>query len=153
MRDLLKKYCSFKGRARRKEYNYFLLSMMGITILLAAVSGGMSYVFKTTSGGAVGTLMLILIIGIMLLMFYAYIATMARRFHDHNMSAWYVLLLPLALTVVTVLIMVLELMVFKITPVISAVFSFVANIAFTLFLMAKRGTVGPNRFGSDPLEQ
>ncbi|HLM61496.1 MAG TPA: DUF805 domain-containing protein [Pyrinomonadaceae bacterium] len=82
----LKKYADFSGRARRKEYWYFVLFNVLISIVLAFADAAIG--IKTADGdnlGLIGGLysLAVLIPGI---------AVTVRRLHDTGRSGWYVLL-------------------------------------------------------------
>jgi len=83
--EVLKKYAVFSGRARRKEYWYFTLFNVIISILLTVVDG-MSGNFSTETGmGLLGGIyaLAVLIPGV---------AVSVRRLHDTNHSGWWLLI-------------------------------------------------------------
>src|SRR5437899_1756811 len=106
------KYATFAGRARRPEYWYWVLFgvLVGIAagILDVLISGTNSGVFSVLSS-----------LGLLL----PNLAVTARRLHDIDRSAWWILILLL--------------------PIVGAIVLFV--------FMCLRGTAGPNRFGQDPV--
>jgi len=112
----LKKYVDFNGRASRKEYWIFILITSAIIFGLFILSG----LFADETGEP-NSLIFILSAAIMLLTLLPSLAVTARRLHDTDKSAWWMLLLlvPLAGMVVTV---------------------------FTLL----KGNPGENRFGPHP---
>lgn len=76
--DVLKKYAVFDGRATRKEYWMFALINMLISIAISIVAGIIKFeALKTLYGLAV---------------FLPGLAVTARRLHDTNRSAWWMLL-------------------------------------------------------------
>jgi uncharacterized membrane protein YhaH (DUF805 family) len=83
--EALKKYAVFGGRARRKEYWYFILFYLIITIVLAVIDGMIgTYNYKDNLG---------LLSGIYLFAFLIpYIAVSVRRLHDIDRSGWWLLL-------------------------------------------------------------
>jgi uncharacterized membrane protein YhaH (DUF805 family) len=82
--DALKKYAVFSGRASRKEYWYFLLFNIIISVALAVVDG-ITGSFSADAGmgllGGVYTLA-VLIPGL---------AAAVRRLHDTDRSGWWLL--------------------------------------------------------------
>ncbi len=88
--EVLKKYAVFNGRARRKEYWYFFLFNIIISIVLGiidAVTGSFSQEFGMGLLGGI-YMLAVLIPGI---------AVSVRRLHDTNRSGWWLLisLIPL----------------------------------------------------------
>jgi len=85
------RYADFNGKATRSEYWYFILFYVLISIALAFVDMlilnpmlGMS----TEEAGRGGVLQMIFALGL----FVPSIAIAIRRFHDINMSGWWLLL-------------------------------------------------------------
>jgi len=97
--EVLKKYAVFNGRARRKEYWYFFLFNIIISIVLAIIDG-MTGSFGTGAGllGIIYSLA-ILIPGI---------AVSVRRLHDTDRTGWWLLigLIPLIGVIVLLVFMV-----------------------------------------------
>ena len=101
--EALKKYAVFSGRARRKEYWYFMLFNLIVSIVLAVIDG-MTGSFSAEAGvGLLGGLysMAVLIPGI---------AVSVRRLHDTDRSGWWLLigLIPVIGAIVLLVFMVLE---------------------------------------------
>ena len=81
----LKKYATFSGRARRKEYWFFVLFYVLISIV-AAVIDSMTGSFDSTMGmGMLGLL-------VALALLIPSLAVAVRRLHDTDRSGWWVLL-------------------------------------------------------------
>ena len=76
--DALKKYATFSGRARRKEFWYFLLFLY-IAIFAAAFIDG-----------ALGTEFIMMIVYLGLIVPYFVVAV--RRMHDVGKSGWFILI-------------------------------------------------------------
>jgi uncharacterized membrane protein YhaH (DUF805 family) len=94
MRALTSKYVDFQGRARRKEYWGFVLFNFLALIILAIVG-----VLIDTAVGNIGSrgsdepIVLLVLLGIYYLgTLLPGIAITARRLHDINLSAWFILL-------------------------------------------------------------
>ena len=82
---LTKKYATFEGRARRKEYWSFVLVNFVILMVLVAVDNAIG----TFSGTArIGLLSGIFVLAV----FIPGIAVTVRRMHDTNRSGWWVML-------------------------------------------------------------
>ena len=102
----IRKYIDFSGRAQRSEYWWFLL-------------------FRVIVGIAVGWIPLLGgIVGLLLLL--PSLAVQARRLHDTNRSAWWLLTLVPPITPIGVIV----LLIMSIFP----------------------GTIGPNQYGPNPLQ-
>ena len=87
--EAIKKYVDFNGRARRKEYWYFALFNVLITIGLVLIDGAM---------GTLGSSGFGLLSGIYALaVFLPSLAVSIRRLHDIDHTGWWVLiaLIPL----------------------------------------------------------
>lgn len=87
---VLKKYAVFSGRARRKEFWYFTLFNVIVSIVLAAVDAAIG-TLNTDSG--IGLLSGIYSLAVII----PSIAVSVRRLHDIGRSGWWVLigLIPL----------------------------------------------------------
>ena len=114
--NTLKKYAVFSGRATRKEYWVFtivnLIIVMGLFGVGVAMTGDDGLPNSLLTGAAAVFMLLTLIPAL---------AVLARRLHDSDKSAWWMLLMLL--------------------PLVGLVL-----IVFTLL----KGTDGENRFGPDP---
>jgi uncharacterized membrane protein YhaH (DUF805 family) len=83
--EALRKYAVFEGRARRKEYWFFLLFTIIVTLILSFIDG-MLGLFDTETG--VGLLSGIYSIGVVI----PCIAVGIRRLHDTGRSGWWLLI-------------------------------------------------------------
>lgn len=101
--EVLKKYAVFNGRARRKEYWYFLLFHIIVSIVLAFIDVATG-LFITEAG--VGMLSSIYMLAILI----PSIAVSVRRLHDTNRSGWWmlILLVPLIGPIVLIVFMVFD---------------------------------------------
>lgn len=124
----LRRYADFSGRATRQEYWMFTLFCgllyAAAVIVLIAVAGISAQdakpgVDEMPIGVAIGILLVILLY---LALFVPTLAVKARRFHDQDLSGWFVLL------------------------------GFIPYVGWLVILifMCIDGTAGPNRFGPDP---
>lgn len=82
----LKRYTDFAGRSRRKEYWFFLLGVLAVTIILSILEGILG--LSGMVGGVYGPLTVLFFLGIIV----PSIAVQVRRFHDQDKSGWFVLL-------------------------------------------------------------
>ena len=99
--EVLKKYAVFGGRARRREYWYFALFNLLISIVLAVIDGVTGTLSAEAGIGLLGAFyaLAVLIPGI---------AVSVRRLHDTNRSGWWLLivLVPLIGAIVLLVFMV-----------------------------------------------
>ncbi len=136
---LREKYVTFSGRAPRSEYwwfqlFYYLVLLGGIALIMLA--SGLLFSSQGSGFGAV-TIILYVIVGLVALaLTLPSISVMVRRFHDRNLSGWWVL----AVFVVPGIFSVIGT---EIPGLIITVVSFVITVL--------RGTDGPNKYGPDPL--
>ncbi len=100
---VLKNYAGFSGRARRKEYWFFVLINFLITIALAFVDGIVGTFDPQTGFGALSA-----IYG--LAVFIPYLAVTVRRLHDTSRTGWWILIvfLPLIGAIVMLVFMFLD---------------------------------------------
>ena len=99
--EVLKKYAVFSGRARRKEYWFFVLFNIIISIVLAVIDGVTGSFSPEAGMGLLGRIytLAVLIPGI---------AVSVRRLHDTERSGWWLLiaLVPLIGAIVLLVFMV-----------------------------------------------
>lgn len=122
---LTQKYITFSGRASRSEFWWFQL----FNWLVGGVFGILG---ALTDGGVVSLTNIFAIIGALygIATILPMIALQVRRFHDRNLSGWWLLGL-------------IVLCLIPFVGFISAISLFVISVL--------RGTEGPNKFGPDPL--
>ena len=98
--EVFKKYAIFSGRARRKEYWYFVLFSIIVSIILAIIDGILGSLNIDTKVGLLNAYQLIAII--------PSIAVSVRRLHDTNRTSWWLLigLIPFIGTIVLFVFMV-----------------------------------------------
>lgn len=135
-------YAKFAGRASRSELNFFLLFLLLIS--------GLQYLLWDSEGVS-SILALVTLLPT--------ISVFVRRAHDLALSAWWVLLYfsLSAVYIPGIFILTLCLESPELPKIEMAVILIVSVLAIILKLvllgiaMLKRGTVGPNRYGEDPL--
>lgn len=125
IRACLGKYASFRGRARRAEFWWFVLafSLAQVVVMLLDITlfGETRQSDHGFSGQTDTPLLTVLFT---LAMIPPYISVLVRRLHDTGRSGWWywIILLPM------------------IGPLV------------LLFFLVSRGTAGPNAYGPDPLD-
>jgi uncharacterized membrane protein YhaH (DUF805 family) len=112
--DVLKKYIQFSGRARRKEFWMFTLFSAIISIVLSAIDNAAGL----TNGTGNGVLGSIYSLAVLL----PSLAVAARRLHDTNRSALWLLL----------------------------IFAIVIGWIVLLVFYIQEGNAGDNQYGPDP---
>lgn len=127
----LRKFFAFGGRAQRSEFWYWVLFYVLANIALTFVD----MIVVGISTGPFSTFITIALLP-------PTIAALARRLHDTDRSAWWILLpiAPIPLLAVTA------------SPILMVVAVAAMLVGFVLLLLmaAAPGTTGPNRFGSEP---
>lgn len=125
------KYATFSGRASRSEFWWFQL-FYWVVMLVVAFSAGVVSTLSNRQDGVPGLIIALAVVGglFAIAMFLPALSVQVRRFHDRNMSGWWLLLLT----------------VLNAIPYIGFI-SAMAMIVITVL----RGEVGPNKFGPDPL--
>lgn len=84
--EAFKKYAVFSGRARRKEYWFFVLFNMIAAFLLGFIDGFAGMLLSAEAGiGVLSTIYL-------LVAFIPGLAVSVRRLHDTNRSGWWLLI-------------------------------------------------------------
>ncbi|QLB40256.1 MULTISPECIES: DUF805 domain-containing protein [Mannheimia] len=83
--DVLKKYATFSGRARRKEYWMFSLFNVIFASVCGFLDGLLGFISYETGLGILGSLYI-------LATFLPSLAVLVRRLHDTDRSGWWVLI-------------------------------------------------------------
>jgi uncharacterized membrane protein YhaH (DUF805 family) len=120
----LMRYADFQGRSRRLEYWMFTLGVLVVAIVVGFLITMLGALGGRSSGGLFGGVGIVLLGLLWLALIIPSIALQVRRFHDQNLSGWFVLL--------------------NLIPYLGGLVVFV--------FMCLPGTRGPNRFGRDPLD-
>ena len=132
---LTKKYCCFSGRASRSEFWWFCLFTLIMNFVVALLGSLLPALGSIVS--AVHALWLLL----------PTVSVSTRRLHDRNLSGWWQAL-PLAATLPAVAGAVLEA---NWLLMLAGCAAGLASLGLLIFY-ALKGTVGPNRYGPDPLD-
>lgn len=82
---VLKKYATFSGRARRKEYWMFSLFHFIFAFVLGILDGVLGFISYETGLGILSSLYI-------LATFLPSLAVLVRRLHDTDRSGWWVLI-------------------------------------------------------------
>ena len=153
-------FFSFNGRIPRSDLwaGSFGLTLAAVVLvaLLFPIASSLDLDLRThISIGPIDTLLIwVPIIPILIVIYFCFFALVAKRLHDRNRSAWWLLIL--------IIVPLLDSVVFKLwsskpvdgvnaTQIIWAVARSVIAIWFVIELALLKGTDGPNRFGPDPL--
>ena len=84
--EVLKKYAVFSGRARRKEYWFFVLFNVIISLVLTVIDAAMGTYDETVGTGILSGVYLLAI-------FIPSLAVAVRRLHDTGRSGWWNLII------------------------------------------------------------
>lgn len=132
---LLQKYCDFRGRARRAEFWWFVLFGAIVNIGLGMLTNAAPQ--EGVMAARVVTVVLLL----------PHFAVTARRLHDANLSGW-IQVVPVSLALLGGAAVHLD---FGTSAYMCIMLAGLSGL-WLIIAYARRGTVGPNRFGPDPLE-
>jgi uncharacterized membrane protein YhaH (DUF805 family) len=136
----LKRYADFAGRARRKEYWWFVLLYV-VAFVLASLVDLMAGLRGMI--GPYGPLTAVVLLALLV----PSVAVGVRRLHDIDRSGWWLLAAyaPLILSMLLPLAGIVQ-------PTLALILLVVAGAGFILLLVFSvlEGTKGPNRYGPDP---
>ncbi len=138
---LVKRYFNFKDRAQRSEYWWFLLFSIGFSYIANWLIG-LSEIIAPDS-----IVFLLVICFACLYLVIPCLAVTVRRLHDINRSGWW-LLAVFGIQLLSLIVTMMGVLTLGSVLAVLGVLGNVAILVFTLF----RGTVGDNRYGSDPLQ-
>jgi uncharacterized membrane protein YhaH (DUF805 family) len=125
---LSERYFGFQGRARRSEFWWFALFMTMVTAVVESLAVWLALSTATNGVMSLAGIVATAVAGLVMLAFLPPVSAVAvRRLHDLDWSGWWYL-----------------------AQLIPLVGGFIALAMLIGFMM--RGTIGPNRFGPDPLE-
>jgi uncharacterized membrane protein YhaH (DUF805 family) len=101
--EALRKYAVFSGRSRRKEYWYFVLFSLVVSLVLSAIDALLGTFSSSANVGLLGGIYGLAII-------IPSIAVSVRRLHDIDRTGWWVLisLVPVIGTIVLLVFAVLD---------------------------------------------
>jgi uncharacterized membrane protein YhaH (DUF805 family) len=101
--EALKKYAVFGGRSRRKEYWYFVLFSVIVSLVLSAIDALLGTFSSSTNVGLLGGIYGLAII-------VPSIAVSVRRLHDIDRTGWWILinLVPIVGSIVLLVFYVLD---------------------------------------------
>lgn len=151
---MLKRYFSFSGRLNRKPYLIFIFLYLALmAVVLTLVLSMVMYQMSSSLG--IFTIIVAAYAGAFALFvfFIASFPITARRFHDRNRSAWWLLLFYFFPSIL------MGTLAHSLSfDANSSVFGLILQLASGIFLLwvfielcVLKGTSGPNRYGPDPL--
>lgn len=138
------------GRINRLEYFWrsFKYAFLFVGMALVACAS-----FLLGGGGLIGGALLIAFMLLALLFYWRLLMGAVKRLHDLDFSGWWVILM-LGITDYSYTVnqtkVSFNLATYLFGETIGNIFSIIGMI-FCLFLTFKRGTIGPNKYGKDPL--
>lgn len=141
--NVLKKYAVFKGRASRKEYWMFVL----FNVVISVIASILDVIFGTDSvslkaGSDIGLINSVYSLAV----FIPSLAVAARRLHDTNRSAKW--MLAFLVPVVMIPFMKVNINVVYVIPVLFGIIMFIY-----LFFLTQDSTPGDNKYGPNPKEK
>jgi uncharacterized membrane protein YhaH (DUF805 family) len=160
---LIKNYKTFKGRACRAEWFYFLLFSVGLTILISIIGGIVSvagldveYLATLSEEQAAEYLLespqfeyikwVSIVVG--LLLFLPSLSVTVRRLQDLDYSFYWAI--PYFVTSALALIISIDPLA-ELAQRLGGAVNLVSIVYILVFL--RKGSYGPNRFGENPLEE
>jgi len=148
-----RKFATFRGRARRSEYWYFVL----FGVLLGIPAGITDSLLAASTGSAAGGRPVTGLLALVL--FLPRLSVAVRRLHDVNYSGWFIGMFFIAFIVVLCMFVGLFMGHAEpdfATPLgIAVIAGFIALSGWVIWLFVLtllRGTSGPNKYGDDPRE-
>ena len=135
---------SFQSRINRAKY--WLVTVLSGLVMIAL--GTMAFISAFSGAEGATMLLVVLLVALFIPMIWIGLAIGAKRLHDRDKSAWWLLLFYLAPGVLQ-----------GIgdqaggTGIVFYLASFAIGIWGLVELGFLRGTMGPNRYGPDPLQQ
>lgn len=126
-----------QGRASRSEFWWFMILVVPAALLAEILISAL----VNAVAGYEASLTTAMVLGVILGLgaFIATITVTIRRLHDRDASGWMYIVIVLGSIVLGMI------------PVAGWALDLAFNIGVLIYFMF-RGTVGPNRFGPDPLE-
>ena len=141
-------YFSFQGRTNRRRYWETAVTIFMLFFLVMLVFGELSRL------PVIGILFGILLIGVTVAAYVAVLANGSRRLHDRGKSAWWLLLFAGAPALLSALRGLVTLGGGPDADGPAALLALI-TLGFSIWALVElgilKGTVGPNRFGDDPL--
>jgi uncharacterized membrane protein YhaH (DUF805 family) len=141
----LGRFFSFKGRANRLRYWLTSFGLAALFLLGIILVGALA---------ALTPMLGLIAIPLAVAFFWASLAVGARRLHDRDKSAWWVALLQAVPFVLSSLSQLLSKASSEDVAALAAALGLI-SLPFSIWAFVElgclRGTVGPNRFGADPL--
>jgi uncharacterized membrane protein YhaH (DUF805 family) len=147
MVEPLKKYATFLGRARRKEYWWFQVFMILVT-LLAFAADAMIMGVDALIAGATGYVE----VAVSLALFLPGLAVAVRRLHDTDRRGWWLLMPAIPALILGGAAGAMAVGVEGAGLWLAAGGLLLGIVSILLLVWyCSRGTIGENRFGPDPI--
>lgn len=153
-------YFNAKGRISRKEYwlkgvLLLLAIVIGVVVVIGAISAGIGAIAGQSAAGIVAA---VLGIPAYIGLIWAGVCVSSKRFHDRNMSGWWVLYFMLAAIAIAIVQNAVlyglgaENPVTMIIVLVCTLASLAVSITQLVILGFLPGNKGPNQYGPDPLD-
>lgn len=144
LKCLSSKFLDFKGRACRYEFfSYFFFYLFIVLVFRnIAINLQLSQALNYTLASVV------------LILSIALISALVRRLHDNNLSGLILLFMPILIALFILFTMNKTMFEANLYNIIYQAFS-IASVVFYVILIAisaKKGTVGENKYGKDPIK-
>ncbi|WP_304339058.1 DUF805 domain-containing protein [Campylobacter ureolyticus] len=139
-----RKFATFSGRARRKEYSWFLVFNFIVGIIISVIDflafGDSDEIFSLIYA---------------LIAFIPGLAVFVRRLHDFGKSGWFVLVMVFVpLTTLIIAIFLAQIDENSITQSATILFFVISVLLFIYYFyylpIFEKGNIGENAYGSDP---
>ncbi|MEM0986871.1 MAG: DUF805 domain-containing protein [Pseudomonadota bacterium] len=147
-------YFSAKGRISRKQWWLrFVLPLIGLYLVIVVLAVGI-----IAALGEAGAIASILLLPVYIALIWTSVCVGAKRFHDRDMSGWWVLyfmLIGLGITAVqygAIFLFGPDNVLGGIIAGVALLASLVVSIVQIVILGFLPGTKGPNQYGADPLD-
>lgn len=163
----LRRYAEFGGRSHRQEFWMFqlLLVLIGVVAMVVIFAIGFGAIGLASSGGSASTglagmiasmgILAVVFAVVVLGLFIPSLAVQVRRLHDTERSGWWLMIYfgPYILSIFASVAGAAAGQDSMAMVGLGGVFSLVSFIGWVVLIVfyCLPGTVGPNRFGPDPL--
>jgi uncharacterized membrane protein YhaH (DUF805 family) len=134
---------SFQGRLNRKPYWMTIIAITVIVLVVLLIALAMAREHRFEFAGVTMAVLVILYIPLV----WIGLAIGAKRLHDRDKSAWWLVVFYAIPTILSAAADQTE----DLTLVILHLISFAITVWAFVELGCLRGTIGPNRYGPDPL--
>lgn len=148
VKNCFKKYATFSGRASRSEFWYFILFII-LTIITAFF---LAYIERK---------FLLYLSSLTALTLLPFFAVLTRRLHDLDISGWWLIKTLIYLIIIMLFAYITNIPVMMVIllfsyPNLTIYLGYLTGFIFAavaIYIPSKKGTIGDNRFGADPLQK